>query len=176
MRVMVQLGVIEYIPEKYILNRWRVPQETIVVEKMDLPQVPADRKMNNKERQLLRYGTLCNDFTSVAKIACTSDKAKAVADKYIAALEKELKAMKASDSGDPGQGSSSRFDHVEDPVYTTTKGRPGEKRKQSGLHLKSSKAVKCSVCGSIHHTAATCPSKLTPGPEQKEIDFFHDMV
>jgi hypothetical protein len=92
------LGVIDYIPEKYILNRWRVPQETIVVEKMDLPQVPADRKMNNKERQLLRYGTLCNDFTSVAKIACTSDKAKAVADKYIAALEKELKAMKASDS------------------------------------------------------------------------------
>nr|XP_051201792.1 protein FAR1-RELATED SEQUENCE 5-like [Lolium perenne] len=198
MRVMVQLGVIEYIPEKYILNRWRVPQETIVVEKMDLPQVPADRKMNNKERQLLRYGTLCNDFTSVAKIACTSDKAKDVADKYIAALEKELKAMKASDSakrkkkktagttegdspgvensGDPWQGSSSRFDHVEDPVYTTTKGRPGEKRKQSGLHLKSSKAVKCSVCGSIHHTAATCPSKLTPGPEQKEIDFFRDMV
>jgi hypothetical protein len=47
---------------------------------------------------LLRYGTLCNDFTSVAKIACTSDKAKALADKYIAALEKELKAMKASDS------------------------------------------------------------------------------
>nr|XP_051196017.1 protein FAR1-RELATED SEQUENCE 5-like [Lolium perenne] len=158
------------------LRLWRVPQETIVVEKMDLPQVPADRKMNNKERQLLRYGTLCNDFTSVAKIACTSEKATAVADKYIAALEKELKAMKASDSGDPGQGSSSRFDHVEDPVYTTTKGCPGEKRKKSGLHLKSSKSVKCTVCGSIHHTAATCPSKLTPGPEQKEIDFFRDMV
>jgi ribosomal protein L32 len=79
-------------------------------------------------------------------------------------------------SGAAGQGSSTRFDHVEDPVYTTTKGRPGEKRKQSGLHLKSSKVVKCTVCGSVHHTAPSCPSKLTPALEPKEIDFFRDMV
>jgi hypothetical protein len=194
---MVQLGVIDYIPKQYILNRWRVLEEMIVVDKMELPQVPTDRKINNKERQFLHYGTLCNDFTNGAKIGCTSDKGKALADKNMDDWEKELKSTKASDSakwkkrtddttqgdspcventGDAGQGSSSKYDHVEDPLYTNTKWHPREKRKQFGLHFKSSKVVKCIVCGSIQHTETICPSKLTPRPEPKEIDFFRDMV
>ncbi|KAK1602428.1 hypothetical protein QYE76_037451 [Lolium multiflorum] len=197
-RVMVQLGCINKIPEKYILDRWRVQEETIVEEKMDLPKQPVGRKMNNKERQQLRYGTLCNDYTRVARMASTSEKGKAIADKYMLALEKELLEMKASESakrkkkkqaapssgeepdvenvGDDGQGNSSKFDHVEDPVYIAKQGRPAEKRKKSGLHLKATKVVKCSVCGSIQHTATTCKDKITPGPESKEIDFFRDMV
>jgi hypothetical protein len=195
---MVQLGCINKIPEKYILDRWRVQEETIVEEKMDLPKQPVGRKMNNKERQQLRYGTLCNDYTRVARMASTSEKGKAIADKYILALEKELLEMKASESakrkkkkqaapysdeapdvenvGDDGQGNSSKFDHVEDPVYTAKQGRPAEKRKKSGLHLKATKVVKCIVCGSNQHTAATCKDKITLGPESKEIDFFRDMV
>jgi hypothetical protein len=94
MRVMVQLGAIDYIPQQYILRRWRVPEEVVVVSKVELPEVPYDRKMNNKERQLLHYGTLCNDYTRVARIASTSDKGKALADKYMVALENELKVMK----------------------------------------------------------------------------------
>ncbi|XP_051202239.1 protein FAR1-RELATED SEQUENCE 5-like [Lolium perenne] len=82
-RVMVQLGCINKIPEKYILDRWRVQEETIVEEKMDLPKQPVGRKMNNKERQQLRYGTLCNDYTRVARMASTSEKGKAIADKYM---------------------------------------------------------------------------------------------
>ncbi|XP_051190098.2 protein FAR1-RELATED SEQUENCE 5-like [Lolium perenne] len=46
--------------------------------------------------------------------------------------------------GDDGQGNSSKFDHVEDPVYIAKQGRPAEKRKKSGLHLKATKVVKCS--------------------------------
>ncbi|XP_051205894.1 protein FAR1-RELATED SEQUENCE 5-like [Lolium perenne] len=197
-RVMVQLGCINKILEKYILDRWRVQEENIVEEKMDLPKQPVGRKMNNKERQQLRYGTLCNDNTRVARMASTSEKGKAIADKYMLALEKELLEMKASESakrkkkkqaapsfdeepdvenvGDDGQGNSSKFDHVEDPVYIAKQGRPAEKRKKYGLHLKATKVVKCSVCGSIQHTAATCKDKITPGPESKEIDFFRDMV
>ncbi|KAM0902010.1 hypothetical protein ACQ4PT_019557 [Festuca glaucescens] len=197
-RVMVQLGNIDRIPEQYILRRWRIPEETIVEDKMELPKEPVDRKMNNKERQQLRYGTLCNDYTKIAKIASTYDKGKALADRYMQALEKELLDMKASESakrkkrkksttaqddasdgegaGDGGQGSSSQFDHVQDPVCAAKQCRPVEKRKQSGLHLKSTKVVKCSVCGSIQHTAAMCKGRITPGPEPKEIDFFHEMV
>ncbi|KAK1670173.1 hypothetical protein QYE76_058332 [Lolium multiflorum] len=133
--------------------------------KMDLPKQPVGRKMNNKERQQLRYGTLCNDYTRVARVASTSEKGKAIADKYMLALEKELLEMKASESakrkkkkqaapssdeepdvenvGDDGQGNSSKFDHVEDPVYIAKQGRPAEKRKKSGLHLKATKVVKC---------------------------------
>ncbi|XP_051229485.1 protein FAR1-RELATED SEQUENCE 2-like [Lolium perenne] len=197
-RVMMQLGNIDRIPEKYILKRWRIPEEIIVEEKLELPKVPVDRKMSNKERQQLRYGTMCNNFTKVAKIASTSDKGKALADKYMQALEKELLDMKASESAkrkkrknattaqddaqdgeganDGGLDSFSQFDHVQDPVYVPKQGRPAEKRKQSGLHLKSSKVVKCSVCGSIQHTAATCKDKITPVPEPKEFDFFREMV
>ncbi|KAK1649142.1 hypothetical protein QYE76_066947 [Lolium multiflorum] len=176
-RVMVQLGCINKIPEKYILDRWRVQEETIVEEKMDLPKQPVGRKMNNKERQQLRYGTLCNDYTRVARMASTSEKGKAIADKYMLALEKELLEMKASESakrkkkkqaapsfdeapdvenvGDDGQGNSSKFDHVEDPVYIAKQGRPAEKRKKSGLHLKATKVVKCSRRGMD-------PSRWTP--------------
>jgi hypothetical protein len=198
MRVMVQLGAIDYIPQQYILHRWRVPEEVVVVSKVELPEMPSNRKMNNKERQLLRYGTLCNDYTRVARIASTSDKGKALADKYMVALENELKAMKLSEAakrkkrkqtstvqgdapegegeGDAGQGSSTRFANVEDPVVTTTKGRPGEKRKKSGLHLKPAKSVKCTLCGSTLHNAGSCSARITPGPEPKEIDFFRDMA
>jgi hypothetical protein len=197
-RVMIQLGATEYIPEKYILRRWRMLEDTIVEEKMELPKVPSERKPTNKERQLIRYGTLCNEYTRVAKIASTSDKGKAVADKYMLALEKDLLAMKAAESakrknkkkgnatqdeapdvgnvGHSGQGSSTKFDHVEDPEYVSKQGRPAEKRKQSGLHLKASKPVKCSLCGSNQHTAASCKNKITPVPEQTEIDFFRNMV
>ncbi|KAM0851065.1 hypothetical protein ACQ4PT_052676 [Festuca glaucescens] len=183
---------------EYGKNRWRMLEETIVEQKMELPKVPSARKPTNKERQLIRYGTLCNEYTSVAKIASTSDKGKALADKYMLALEKDLLAMKASESakrknkkktngpqdeapdvgnvGDSGQGSSTKFDHVEDPEYASKQGRPTEKRKQSGLHLKASKPVKCTVCGSNQHTAATCKDKITPVPEQTEIDFFRNMV
>jgi hypothetical protein len=198
MRVMVQLDAIDYIPQQYILHRWRVPEEVVVVSKVELPKVSSNRKMNNKERQLLRYGTLCNDYTRVARIASTSDKGKALADKYMVALENELKAMKLSEAakrkkrkqtsivqgdapegegeGDAGQGSSTRFANVEDPVVTTTKGRPGEKRKKSGLHLKPAKPVKCTLCGSTLHNAGSCSARITPGPEPKEIDFFRDMA
>ncbi|XP_051190609.1 protein FAR1-RELATED SEQUENCE 5-like [Lolium perenne] len=193
-RVMMQLGNIDRIPEKYILKRWRIPEEIIVEEKLELPKVPVDRKMSNKERQQLRYGTMCNDFTKVAKIASTSDKGKALADKYMQALEKELLDMKASESAkrkkrknattaqdaeganDGGLDSFPQFAHVEDPVYVPKQGRPAEKRKQSGLHLKSSKVVKCSICGSNQHTAAMCKDKITPSPEPKEFDFFREMV
>jgi hypothetical protein len=193
-RVMMQLGNIDRIPEKYILKRWRIPEEIIVEEKLELPKVPVDRKMSNKEMQQLRYGTMCNDFTKVAKIASTSDKGKALADKCMQALEKELLDMKASESAkrkkrknattaqdgeganDGGLDSFPQFAHVEDPVYVPKQGRPVEKRKQSGLHLKSSKVVKCSICGSNQHTAAMCKDKITPSPEPKEFDFFREMV
>ncbi|KAM0873331.1 hypothetical protein ACQ4PT_038130 [Festuca glaucescens] len=128
----------------------------------------------------------------------TRDKGKAIADKYMLALEKELLEMKASESakrkkrkqaapasheapdvenvGDDGQGNSSNFDHVQDPVSTAKQGCLAEKRKQSGLHLKATKVVKCIVCGSNQHTATTCKDRIMPGPEPKEIDFFRDMV
>jgi hypothetical protein len=86
------------------------------------------------------------------------------------------KGMDSSQDVDAGQSSFPRFAHVEDPVITTTKGRPSEKRKKSGLHLKPSKPNKCSLCGSPNHTTSSCSAKLTPGPEPKENAFFCDMA
>ncbi|KAM0924560.1 hypothetical protein ACQ4PT_004550 [Festuca glaucescens] len=48
-----------------------------------------------------------------------------------------------------------------DPPMTVTKGRPGEKRKKSGLHLKSTKKTGvCGVCGDAGHTADSCPKRI----------------
>lgn len=198
LRVMAQLGVVDEIPPHYILPRWRIPDEDIVAEKVELPDVPSTRKLTNKERKLIRYGTLCNDYTKVAKIAAESDKGKSIADKYMRALENELKAMKVSEAakrkdkkkqgrnpgdtsdgehvGDAGQGSASQYQNVKDPSCTTTKGRPSEKRKKSGLHIKATKPVKCSGCGSTEHNSAKCPSKITPGPGPTMMDFLRDMA
>jgi hypothetical protein len=215
---MAQVGVVGYIPPHYILPRWQMPPEDIVTQKVDLPDVPSDRKLSIKERKLIRYGTLCNDFTDIAKVASESDKSKAIADKYMLALSNELKSMKLSEAakrkakqkkgghvedtskgefvggnanqkrknteqtsnwdfvGDDGQGSASQQHNIRDPTVTRTKGRPGEKRKKSGLHIKSTKPVKCSGCGSENHTLASCPSKLSTAPEPTEINFFRNMV
>jgi hypothetical protein len=198
LRVMGQLGDVQAIPAHYILPRWTMPPDDIVQEKMELPDVPADRKLSNKERKLLRYGTLCNNWTDYAKIAAESEKGTALADKYMRELGKELSAMKITAAakrkekkkqgkdqgvpsmselgGDAGQGSSTQYHHVRDPIMTSTKGRPEEKRKKSGLHLKASKPPKCKGCGSAQHSTAECPSKITPGPEPKEINFLRDMI
>jgi hypothetical protein len=91
---MGQLGDVQAIPAHYILPRWTMPPDDIVQEKMELPDVPADRKLSNKERKLLRYGTLCNNWTDYAKIAAESEKGTALSDKYMRKLGKELSAMK----------------------------------------------------------------------------------
>nr|XP_051191007.1 protein FAR1-RELATED SEQUENCE 1-like [Lolium perenne] len=198
LRVMAQLGAVNEIPAHYILPRWTVPPDDIIPEKVELPPMPTDRKLSNKERKLLRYGTLCNNWTDYAKIAAESEKATALAEKYMRELGKELAAMKISAAakrkdkkqpskndgvtpeteigGDGGQGSSTQYEHVRDPILTTTKGRPEEKRKKSGLHLKASKPQKCRGCGSAQHSTSECPSKITPAPQRKEFDFFRDMV
>jgi hypothetical protein len=198
LRVMGQLGDVQAIPAHYILPRWTMPPDDIVQEKMELPDVPADRKLSNKERKLLRYGTLCNNWTDYAKIASESEKGTALADKYMRELGKELTAMKITAAakrkekkkqgkdqgvpsmselgGDAGQGSSTQYQHVRDPIMTSTKGRPEEKRKKSGLHLKASKPPKCKGCGSAQHSTAECPSKITPSTEPKEFNFFHDVI
>jgi hypothetical protein len=218
LRVMAQVGAVGYIPPHYILPRWQMPPDDIVTQKVDLPDVPSDRKLSIKERKLIRYGTLCNDFTGIAKVASESDKSKAIADKYMLALSNELKSMKLSEAakrkakqkkgghvedtskgefvggnanqkrknteqtsnwdfvGDDGQGSASQQHNIRDPTVTRTKGRPGEKRKKSGLHIKSTKPMKCSGCGSENHTLASCPSKLSTAPEPTEINFFRNMV
>lgn len=69
-----------------------------MAEKVELPDVPTDRKLTNKERTLMRYGTLCNDWTEYAKVAAESDKGKALADKYMRTLGNELKSMKLTES------------------------------------------------------------------------------
>ncbi|XP_051201492.1 protein FAR1-RELATED SEQUENCE 5-like [Lolium perenne] len=145
-----------------------------------------------------RDGLLCCHALRVMAQLAESEKATALAEKYMRELGKELAAMKISAAakrkdkkqpskndgvtpeteigGDGGQGSSTQYEHVRDPILTTTKGRPEEKRKKSGLHLKASKPQKCRGCGSAQHSTSECPSKITPAPEQKEFDFFRDMV
>jgi hypothetical protein len=90
LRVMAQLGAVQTIPDQYIIPRWTMPPDDIVPEKVELPHVPVDRKLMNKERKLLRYGTLCNNWTDYAKIAAESEKSTALADKYMRELGKEL--------------------------------------------------------------------------------------
>nr|XP_051221892.1 protein FAR1-RELATED SEQUENCE 11-like [Lolium perenne] len=170
---------VQEIPDHYIIPRWRIPPDDIVPEKVELPHVPVDKKLTNKERKLLR-------------------KSYSLADKYMRELGKELSAIKisaaskrnekrkqtkkqgepsgAENVGDDGQGSNTQYQHVRDPIMTTTKGRPEEKRKKSGLHLKASKPVECKACGSAQHSTAECPSKISTVPEQKEINFFRDMI
>ena len=65
---------------------------------------------------------------------------------------------------------------IRDPTATTSRGRPGKKKKKSGLHLKASKPVKCSVCGSEEHTSPKCPKRMTPGPEPMEQDLLRNMI
>jgi hypothetical protein len=53
-----------------------------------------------------------------------------------------------------------------------TKGRPEEKRKKSGLHLKSSKVVTCTVCGSKEHTAKDCQARIAMREKNPIMQIF----
>src|SRR4051812_30986580 len=117
--------------------------------------MPLDRKLTVKEKSLMRYGTLCNDFTNVAKSASGSDEAKALVVKHLWALEADLKQLKITNSTknkqkivspktlvaanliDQSQGGSGCAPsgpdlEIRDPVRTVAKGRPNEKRTKTG--------------------------------------------
>ena len=140
----------------------------------------------------MRYGTLCNDFTGIARLASGSDEAKALAVKHMRALEADLKQLRITNSAknkrkkvspttvvaatviDQSQGgsvcapSSEPSLKIRDPTRTVAKGRPNEKRKKLGLGLKPTRPVKCSVCDSVEHNSARCLGKLTA----MEFDLF----
>ena len=185
LRVMAHAGTTDCIPDIYLLPRWLAPVHEPLGTQIDVPEVPTDRKLTMKEKKVIRYGNLCNEFTKLAEIACCSDKPNAVAIKHMRALENELAALKIAASGkkkgkkeiDGVEPVSVIVDGVEttenrrvrNPPKTTTKGRPESKRKKSGLHLKSTSKPKCAVCGSTEHKTAACPTKIAPTTTSTEF-------
>ena len=93
MKVMTHLGAVHQIPQQYILPRWCIPPPDIDIPICETHKGPSG-KMSRKDMRLLRYGNLCNDFTSLAAGAAASDKTTEVAYKHMKNLEKELADMK----------------------------------------------------------------------------------
>ena len=183
MKVMTYIGAVTSMPDHYILPRWSLPPPDIVLPSV-APQEKPSGKLSRKEMRLLRYGNLCTNFSKIALGTAGSDKTNAVAEKHMKALEKELadmkktaadalkkKKAKASTSSvpDTDMPDTNTIGHdtgvgantvAQDPPFSTTKGRPGQKRKKSGLQLQPSRPTVCSVCGATDHDARNCPTRI----------------
>ncbi|KAM0854057.1 hypothetical protein ACQ4PT_050673 [Festuca glaucescens] len=148
-RVMAHTGMTDYIPDHYLLPRWLTPVEEPLGTPIEVPEVPTDRKLSMKEKKVIRYGNLCNDFMKLAEIACCLDKSNTIANKHMQALESELKALKL-ESSKKKKGKkeveatetitmtvdgveTTETQKVKNPPKTTTKGRPEKKRRARGL-------------------------------------------
>ncbi|KAK1693506.1 hypothetical protein QYE76_010203 [Lolium multiflorum] len=133
--------------------------------------------------------------------ACASEKTDEVARKHMRAMEAEFAAMKkqaanalkrkkkqketvppCAEHAETTENPSSSIVGAEhnmhvnkkarDPPLTVTKGRPEEKRKKSGLHLKPAKPTKCTICGSSLHNPRDCPSKIAMKEKTPIIQLF----
>jgi hypothetical protein len=145
------------------------------------------KKMSRKDMRMLRYGNLCNDFAKIAVDMAASDKTKEIADKHMKAMVNELALMKKADADALKRRKKSKLPvgseqatnimqratmekvarlaenrEAQDPPVTTTKGRPGQKRKKGGLQLQKQKprSTKCAVCNEPGHDAKECPVRL----------------
>jgi hypothetical protein len=199
-KVMSAVGKVEVMPERYILPRWSIPPPDIRIPQTEPQQMPAG-KLSRKEMRLLRYGNLTKDFAKLAVNACASEKTDEVARKHMRAMEAEFAAMKkqaadalkrkkkqketvppcaehAKTTENPSSSTvgAEHNMHVNkkarDPPLTVSKGRPEEKRKKSGLHLKPAKPTKCTICGSSLHNPKDCPSKIAMKEKTPIIQLF----
>ncbi|CAM0883369.1 unnamed protein product [Alopecurus aequalis] len=93
MKVMSHLGLVKYMPDHYILERWSIPAPDIEPPPSKPKQVPSG-KLSRKDMRLLRYGNICTDFSRIAIGAAASDKTQEVAYKHMGNLEKELAELK----------------------------------------------------------------------------------
>ncbi|XP_071676991.1 protein FAR1-RELATED SEQUENCE 5-like [Lolium perenne] len=199
-KVMSAVGKVEVMPERYILPRWSIPPPDIRIPQTEPQQMPAG-KLSRKEMRLLRYGNLTKDFAKLAVNACASEKTDEVARKHMRATEAEFAAMKKqaadalkrkkkqketvppcaehAETTENPSSSTVGAEHnmhvnkkARDPPLTVTKGRPEEKRKKSGLHLKPAKPTKCTICGSSLHNPKDCPSKIAMKEKTPIIQLF----
>ncbi|XP_051211211.1 protein FAR-RED ELONGATED HYPOCOTYL 3-like [Lolium perenne] len=199
-KVMSAVGKVEVMPEHYILPRWSIPPPDIRIPQTEPQQMPAG-KLSRKEMRLLRYGNLTKDFAKLVVNSYASEKTDEVARKHMRAIEAEFVAMKKqaadalkrkkkqketvppcvehAETTENPSSSTVGAEHnmhvnkkARDPPLTVTKGRPEEKRKKSGLHLKPAKPTKCTICGSTLHNPKDCPSKIAMKEKTPIIQLF----
>jgi hypothetical protein len=180
------------------------PPDIVVPTAETVQQPVSGTKLSRKDMRMLRYGNLCSDFAKLAVDFASSEKTKEIIEAHMKAMVKDLAAMKkasadaskrrkkgknVADSDPTGDMATEETADNEaeeraariaenklarDPPVTSTKGRPTERRKKSGLQLQKPQKcqTKCAVCNEPGHVANDCPVRLANPDKYPLLSLF----
>ncbi|BBH07035.1 hypothetical protein Prudu_018841 [Prunus dulcis] len=148
---------IEYMPEKYILKRWKKTAKCGLVSDANGKEIKdcADPGL------LIKRSTMSRLASDVVEDALMSEEGCEVLSETLKSLQVKLKLLKDGPSNNEVGGSSSQTQYMKDPKRVRCKGR------SKGVTGAKEKAMKrgirhCRECGHIGHDRRQCPALNTP--------------
>ncbi|KAI5353732.1 hypothetical protein L3X38_006626 [Prunus dulcis] len=148
---------IEYMPEKYILKRWKKTAKCGLVSDANGKEIKdcADPGL------LIKRSTMSRLASDVVEDALMSEEGCEVLSATLKCLQVKLKLLKDGPSNNEVGGSSSQTQYMKDPKRVRCKGR------SKGVTGAKEKAMKrgirhCRECGHIGHDRRQCPALNTP--------------
>ncbi|BBH05500.1 hypothetical protein Prudu_016903 [Prunus dulcis] len=148
---------IEYMPDKYILKRWKKTAKSGLVSDANGNEIKdcADPGL------LIKRSTMSRLASDVVEDALMSEEGCEVLSETLKSLQVKLKLLKDGPSNNEVGGSSSQTQYMKDPKRVRCKGR------SKGVTGAKEKAMKrgirhCRECGHIGHDRRQCPALNTP--------------
>ncbi|XP_020411447.1 protein FAR1-RELATED SEQUENCE 5-like [Prunus persica] len=146
---------IEYMPDKYILKRWKKTAKSGLVSDANGNEIKdcADPGL------LIKRCTMSRLASDVVEDALMSEEGCELLSETLKSLQVKLKLLKDGPSNNEVGGSSSQTQYMKDPKRVRCKGR------SKGVTGAKEKAMKrgirhCRECGHIGHDRRQCPRNL----------------
>ncbi|XP_020415517.1 protein FAR1-RELATED SEQUENCE 5-like [Prunus persica] len=146
---------IEYMPDKYILKRWKKTAKSGLVSDTNGNEI----KDCTDPGLLIKRCTMSRLASDVVEDALMSEEGCELLSETLKSLQVKLKLLKDGPSNNEVGGSSSQTQYMKDPKRVRCKGR------SKGVTGAKEKAMKrgirhCRECGHIGHDRRQCPRNL----------------
>ncbi|XP_021834641.1 protein FAR1-RELATED SEQUENCE 5-like [Prunus avium] len=146
---------IEYMPDKYILNRWKKTAKAGLVSDANGNEIKhcADPGL------LIKRSTMSRLASDVVEDALMCEEGCELVSETLKSLRVKLKLLKDGPSNNEVGGSSSQTQYMKDPKRERCKGR--SKRVTGAKEKAMKRGIRhCQECGDIGHDIRQCPRNL----------------
>ncbi|BBN69840.1 hypothetical protein Prudu_1191S000200 [Prunus dulcis] len=146
---------IEYMPDKYILKRWKKTAKSGLVSDANGNEI----KDSADPGLLIKRSTMSRLASDVVEDALMSEEGCELLSETLKSLQVKLKLLKDGPSNNEVGGSSSQTQYMKDPKRVRCKGR--SKRVTGAKEKAMKRGIRhCRECGHIGHDRRQCPRNL----------------
>ncbi|BBN67831.1 hypothetical protein Prudu_200S000400 [Prunus dulcis] len=146
---------IEYMPDKYILKRWKKTAKSGLVSDANGNEI----KDSADPGLLIKRSTMSQLASDVVEDALMSEEGCELLSETLKSLQVKLKLLKDGPSNNEVGGSSSQTQYMKDPKRVRCKGR--SKRVTGAKEKGMKQGIRhCRECGHIGHDRRQCPRNL----------------